>query len=269
MATRARGLKGFVERVGAGAIGGVEQVGGLAQTLFEVLRRGFLPPYRPQLFFEHMEFIGNGSTLLVCLTGLFTGMVFAKQTVYAFGLFRAQSLVGPTVALTLTRELAPVLTALMVTMRAGSAICTELGTMRVTEQIDALSTIAVNPSHYLIAPRVIAAVVMVPALALLFDLVGMLGCYVIVVYVENLSPGTLLTRVQSWVDPADIYESLIKGAVFGLVVILIACFKGFNARGGSKGVGRATTEAMVMSAVAIFFLDYVLDLLLVGTNQRV
>jgi phospholipid/cholesterol/gamma-HCH transport system permease protein len=268
VATRTPGIRGFVEGVGEGAIRFVEQVGGLAETAVEVVRRGFLPPYRPQLFFEHMEFIGNGSTVLVCLTGIFTGMVFAKQTVYAFSLFRAQSLVGPTVALTLARELAPVLTALMVTMRAGSAICTELGTMRVTEQIDALSTIAVNPSHYLIAPRVIAATIMVPALSILFDAVGMLGCYLIVVYVERLSPGTLLTRVQSWVDPEDLYETVIKGAVFGLVVILIACFKGFNARGGSKGVGRATTEAMVMSAVAIFFLDYVLDLVLVGSSQR-
>lgn len=257
-----------MEGVGNGLISFIESLGGLAQTGFEVARRGFLPPYRPHLFFEHMEFIGNGSTLLVCLTGLFTGMVFAKQSVYAFSLFRAQSLVGPTVALTLSRELAPVFTALMVTMRAGSAICTELGTMRVTEQIDALSTIAVNPSHYLIAPRVIGATVMVPALTLLFNALGMVGCYLIVVYVENLSPGTLLTRVQSWVDPEDIFESVVKGAVFGLVVILIACYKGFNARGGSKGVGRATTEAMVMSAVAIFLLDYVLDLVMVGSARR-
>src|SRR5437660_638054 len=198
MATREPSLRGFVEGVGQGAIRFVEDVGGLAESGFEVFRRGLLPPYRPQLFFEHMEFIGNGSTLLVCLTGLFTGMVFAKQTVYAFGLFRAQSLVGPTVALTLARELAPVLTALMVTMRAGSAICTELGTMRVTEQIDALSTMAVNPSHYLIAPRVIAGTIMVPALTLLFNGVGMIGCYLIVIYVERLSPGTLLSRVQSW-----------------------------------------------------------------------
>jgi phospholipid/cholesterol/gamma-HCH transport system permease protein len=205
--------------------------------------------------------------MLVCLTGLFTGMVFAKQSVYAFGLFRAQSLVGPTVALTLSRELAPVFTALMVTMRAGSAICTELGTMRVTEQIDALSSIAVNPQHYLVAPRVISATIMVPALTLLFNALGMVGCYLVIVYVEHLSAGTMLARVQSWLDPGDLMESVIKGAVFGTTVILIACHKGFNASGGSKGVGRATTEAMVLSAVAIFLLDYVLDLILVGSSR--
>jgi phospholipid/cholesterol/gamma-HCH transport system permease protein len=212
-----------------------------------------------------MDFIGVGSILLVSLTGLFTGMVFAKQTLHAFSLFNAQSLVGPTVALTLARELAPVFTALMVTMRAGSAICTELGTMRVTEQIDALSTLAVNPLGYLIAPRVLASLVMVPALAVLFDGMGMVGSYVVIVYVEHLSAGTFLTRVQSWVDPPDLYETLIKGAVFGTLVILIACYKGFNAHGGAKGVGRATTEAMVMSAMAIFIADYVLDLFIVTT----
>jgi phospholipid/cholesterol/gamma-HCH transport system permease protein len=268
VAARTSGFKGLIESLGAGFIGAVETVGGLGQLAFDVVRRGFLPPYRVALFFDHMEFIGVGSTLLVCLTGLFTGMVFAKQSVYAFGLFRAQSLVGPTVALTLTRELGPVFTALMVTMRAGSAICTEIGTMRVSEQIDALATIAVNPKQYLIAPRVIASTFMVPALTMLFNTVGMFGGYIIVVYVERLSAGTFLSRVQSWVDPEDLYESLVKGAVFGTIVILIACFKGFNATGGSKGVGRATTEAMVMSAVAIFFCDYLLDLVMVSSGHK-
>ena len=267
MAARATGVRGFVESLGQGVLNAVETVGGLAQLMFEVLRRGLLPPYRAALFFDHLDFIGVGSTLLVCLTGLFTGMVFAKQTSYAFGLFRAQSLVGPIVALTLFRELGPVFTALMVTMRAGSAICTEIGTMRVTEQIDALATIAVNPKQYLIAPRVLAAVFMAPALTMLFSSVGMVGAYIVVVYVERLSPGTFLTRVSSWVDPPDITESLVKGGVFGVLVILIACYKGFNATGGSKGVGRATTEAMVLSAITIFLTDYLLDLVMIGSAK--
>ncbi len=268
MSKRTEGLKGVVESVGAGVIDGVEELGSMFELFIEVVRRGFLPPYRPALWAEHMDFIGVGSTLLVCMTGLFTGMVFAKQSVYAFGLFRAQSLVGPVVALTLCRELGPVLTALMVTMRAGSAICTEIGTMRVTEQIDALATIAVNPKHYLVSPRVISAAVMVPALTVLFDAMGMVGSYVVVVYIEKFSAGTFLSRVQSWVDPEDLYESLIKGVVFGVIVILIACYKGFTAGGGSKGVGRATTEAMVMSAVAVFLSDYLLDLVLVGSSKQ-
>jgi phospholipid/cholesterol/gamma-HCH transport system permease protein len=256
------GIKGAIEGLGRGTVNVIETMGGLGLMGLDIVRKGFLPPYRPLRWFEQMDFIGVGSVLLVCLTGMFTGMVFAKQSLYAFGLFRAQSLVGPTVALTLTRELGPVFTALMVTMRAGSAICTEIGTMRVTEQVDALSTIAVDPLHYLVSPRVISAFLMVPLLCLLFDFVGMGGAYIVVVKLEDLSPGTFLTRVQGLLNPKDLFESIVKGAVFGTSVILIACFKGFNAKGGSKGVGQATTEAMVMSAIAIFLLDYLLDVIM-------
>jgi phospholipid/cholesterol/gamma-HCH transport system permease protein len=166
------------------------------------------------------------------------------------------------VSLTITRELAPVFSALMVTMRAGSAMCTELGTMRVTEQVDALETMAVNPIQYLLVPRVLAGLIMVPMLVMIFDLVGMAGGYFVAVFVKGLSAGTFITRTQQWLDAEDIAEGLIKGAVFGLFVALVACFKGYNASGGAKGVGKATTEAMVASALGIFILDYFVGVLL-------
>jgi phospholipid/cholesterol/gamma-HCH transport system permease protein len=183
-------------------------------------------------------------------------MVFAHQSWRAFDMFNAQSLVGPTVSLTITRELAPVFSALMVTMRAGSAMCTELGTMRVTEQVDALETMAVNPIQYLLVPRVLAGLLMVPVLVMLFDLAGLSGGYFVAVTVKGLSAGTFRSRTQQWLDPEDIVEGLIKAAVFGLFVTLVACHKGYNASGGAKGVGKATTEAMVTSALGIFILDY-------------
>src|SRR5207249_3678005 len=144
-----------------------------------------------------------------------------------------QSLVGPTVGLAITRELAPVFSALMVTMRAGSAMCTELGTMRVTEQVDALETMAVNPVQYLLTPRVLAGLLMVPMLVMLFDTAGLSGAYLVAVAVKGLSAGTFIARTQQWLDPPDFFEGLLKGAIFGLTLTVIACFKGYHASGGA------------------------------------
>lgn len=252
----------FVEGVGNGLIRTVSEIGGMSQTIASVAKWAFRPPYRMQNFFGQLDFVGVGSIFIVTLTGMFTGMVFAHQTSRAFEMFDAESLVGPTVALTITRELGPVFTALMVTMRAGSAMCTELGTMRVTEQVDALETMAVNPVHYLLVPRVLSGLIMVPALVMLFNTAGMFGAYTVSVFVKGISAGTFLARTQQWLDPEDIAEGLIKGAVFGLAVTAIACFKGFHASGGAKGVGAATTQAMVQSALAIFILDYFVGVLL-------
>jgi len=251
-----------IEGIGTGLYRFVETIGGLAELLFQIIKCSVRPPYRLQNLFAQLDFVGVGSIFIVALTGVFSGMVFAHQSWRAFDLFNAESLVGPTVSLTITRELAPVFTALMVTMRAGSAMCTELGTMRVTEQVDALETMAVNPIQYLLVPRVLAGLIMVPLLVLIFDLFGLAGGYFVAVSVKGLSAGTFLTRTQLWLDPEDISEGLIKGAVFGLFIALVACFKGYHASGGSKGVGQATTEAMVTSALGIFILDYFVGVLL-------
>ena len=251
-----------IEDMGRGLIGGVEELGRLVTLGADVARWSVRRPFRLANLFFQLDFVGVGSVFIVMLTGLFTGMVFANQSARAFAMFDAQSLVGPTVALVLTRELAPVFSALMVTMRAGSAMCTELGTMRVTEQVDALETMAVNPVQYLLVPRVLAGLLMVPMLTLLFDTVGILGAYVVAVFGQGVSAGTFISRTQSWLDPPDVFEGLIKGAIFGLAVALICCFKGYNATGGAKGVGAATTQAMVSSALSIFILDFIVGVLL-------
>ncbi|HYX91905.1 MAG TPA: ABC transporter permease [Myxococcaceae bacterium] len=251
-----------VENIGRAVLGTVAELGGVSVLAWQIARWAARPPFRLANLFSQLDFVGVGSTFIVTLTGTFTGMVFAQQSSRAFEIFGAESLVGPTVGLTVTRELAPVFTALMVTMRAGSAMCTELGTMRVTEQVDALETMAVNPIQYLLVPRVLAGLLMVPMLTLLFDLAGLAGGFFISVEVKGISAGTWMARTQQWLDSEDVWEGVIKAAVFGFTMALIACYKGFNASGGAKGVGKATTEAMVTAALSIFILDYFVGVLL-------
>ncbi len=251
-----------VTQVGFGAIRLIEDIGGIATLGFQTLAWTFRPPFRLGLLFEQLDFIGVGSIFVVGITGLFTGMVFAVQTYHAFSMFDATGLVGATVALALARELAPVFAGLMVTARVGSTMATELGSMRVTEQVDALYTMAVSPLQYLVVPRVVACVLMMPVLTMLFDVVGILGAYGVSVFGKGISAAVFLGRIKTWVDPEDIIGGLIKAAVFGLLISLIACYKGFNARGGAKGVGRATNEAVVMASVTVFIVDYFLSVLL-------
>jgi len=217
----------------------------------------FRRPYRIGLLFTQLEFMAWGSMFVVGLTGLFTGMVLALQTVYAFGLFNAQSLVGATVELGLARELAPIFTCIVIVARVGSAVSTELGSMRVTEQIDALETMAVDPLNYLVAPRIVAAAIAAPILTMLFNAIALFGAYVIAVWAKDLSPGTFLNRLQYLVEVKDLTNGLGKAAVIGFVVTTIACFRGYKAEGGARGVGIATTQAVVGGLVAIFDIDYI------------
>jgi phospholipid/cholesterol/gamma-HCH transport system permease protein len=198
-----------------------------------------------------------GSLFVVGLTGLFTGMVLALQTVYAFGLFNAQSLVGATVEISLARELAPIFTCIVLVARVGSAAATELGTMRVTEQIDALETMAVDPLNYLVVPRIVAAGIAAPILTMLFNAIALIGAYGIAVWVKDLSPGTFLNRIQTLVTAHDLTSGLGKASVIGFVVTSIACYRGYRAEGGARGVGIATTQAVVGGLVAIFAIDYI------------
>jgi phospholipid/cholesterol/gamma-HCH transport system permease protein len=251
-----------IENIGEMTISAIESIGRASQFFFETLFWLFRPPYRVKLLFNAMDFVGVGSIFIVVLTGFFTGAVFALQGATAFRLFNAESLVGSTVALSLARELAPVLTGLMVSGRAGSGIATEIGTMRVTEQIDALYTMAVNPIQYLIVPRFIAGLVTVPLLTILFNLVGMVGCYSVGVGLLNIDEGVFYENVKWFVEPADIYNGLIKSCVFGGILTLVGCYKGFYATGGARGVGLATTQSVVVSSVLILVADYVLTALM-------
>ncbi len=255
-------MRHMIEALGQSVIDLIESVGRAALLLGETIVWCFRPPYRIRLLFQAMEFVGVGSLFIVLLTGLFTGAVFALQGAGAFRMFNAESLVGSTVALSLAKELSPVLTGLMVTGRAGSGIATELGTMRVTEQIDALQTMAVNPVQYLVVPRFIAGLVMVPALSVLFTLIGMCGAYFVGVVLMNIDPGVFISKTRWLVDPEDILNGLVKAVVFGGILTLVGCYKGFYASGGARGVGMATTQSVVVSSVAILVADYFLTALM-------
>ena len=208
-----------------------------------------------------MEFVGVGSLLIVLLTGIFTGAVFAIQTAVAFEIFNAKSLIGGSVALALVRELAPTLTALMVAGRVGSAMTTELCTMRVTEQIDALEVMAVDPVHYLVTPRIVATTLMMPLLTIGFNAIGLLGAWIVATTILGVDSAMFFSRIYAWIEPGDIGVSVVKGTCFGAAVGAIACYKGYFATGGSRGVGLATTSTVVASSIVVLILDYVVTAL--------
>ena len=251
-------VSGALDRLGRAVLENVEEMGKIILLFISVLAWMFRPPLKLRNIFKQMEFVGVKSIFVVVLTGTFTGMVMALQGYHGFRMFSAESLVGGTVALGMTRELGPVLTSLMVTARAGSAMAAELGTMRVTEQIDALYVMAANPVKHLIVPRVIAGVLMVPMLTVVSDFVGILGGYFVGVHILGINSGIFIKNITRLVDLNDIYNGLDKAACFGLILSLIGCYKGFNTRGGAEGVGRATTEAVVLASITILISDYFL-----------
>lgn len=246
------------ESLGTSVLEVFTEIGNTALLFFQTVAWAVRPPLRFGLTLQQAEFIGVGSLFIVLLTGLFTGLVFALQSSFAFAKFSAESLVGATVVISLCRELAPVLTGLMVTGRAGSAIATELGTMRVTEQIDALSTMAVSPVQYLVVPRVIAMTLVMPLLTMLFNAVGFVGAFIVGVFQAGINEGTFMGRIHQVVDFTDLAGGLMKSAVFGFAIALIACNKGMRASGGSRGVGVAATQTVVSGSVTILVLDYIL-----------
>ena len=215
------------------------------------------PPYRIRNYVEQMEYIGVGSLPVVLLVGAFTGMVTALQSVTAFRQFRGlDEIVGGTTAVALSTELAPVLTALMLAGRVGAGIAAELGTMRITEQIDALESMAVNPVQFLVLPRIVAGILMAPILVMLFFLVGMGGAYLIAVVNLGVEYGAFFDNLKRLFYPVHMAHGLIKGAMFGFAVVLIGCYQGFNAKGGGRGVGIGTNRAVVFGSVVILVFDY-------------
>ena len=237
---------------------GIEAVGAVVLFALTAVWRARRRPVRWGVYLQQMEFVGVGSLGIVLLTGTFTGAVFAIQTSVAFSIFKAKSLIGGSVALALILELAPTMGALMVAGRVGSAMTTELGTMRVTEQIDALETMAVDPLHYLIAPRVIACTLMMPLLTIAFNSVGLAGAYVVARGLLGVDHAGFFSRIFEWIDPADIACSVVKGTAFGAIIGAVAAYKGFWATGGSRGVGLATTSTVVTASVSVLIVDYLI-----------
>ncbi len=255
-------MRNLLNAIGLGVMRVVTEMGRMMLLFLESISWIFRPPYRIFLIVKQMEFVGVKSTLVVIITGLFTGGVLALQTYYGFKMFSAESLVGATVGLSMTRELGPVLTSLMVTGRAGSAMAAEIGTMRVTEQIDALSVLAVNPVEYLFVPRVVAGVIMLPILTAISDFLGILGGYFVGVVLLGISSGAYINKLIQYVDLSDLYNGLIKAACFGLILSFVGCYKGYTTYGGAEGVGRATTQAVVMASAMILIADYFLTALM-------
>jgi phospholipid/cholesterol/gamma-HCH transport system permease protein len=218
----------------------------------------FRPPFRRRLFFEQMEFVGVGSLPIIMLVGFFTGAVTALQAILALSLFEQQRYVGFGVGISLARELAPVFTALMITARAGSGMATELASMRITEQVDALTTFAVNPVQFLVTPRLVASCLMLPVMNMVFNIVGLIGVYVVAIWSYQIDLGQVLALFRQGVDPIDYIEGLIKAFFFGLTMATCACYQGLNVRGGAKEVGLATTRAVVSTSVTVLVLDYFL-----------
>jgi phospholipid/cholesterol/gamma-HCH transport system permease protein len=216
----------------------------------------FLPPLKWRRMIARIHFIGAKSLVVILLTGAFTGMVLGLQVFYTLTKFGSEAFLGPAVALSLIRELGPVLCALMVTGRAGSALTAEIGIMRITEQIDALHAMALNPMRYLIVPTILAGLIAFPLLTAIFDIVGIYGGYLVGVKLLGIGEGTYFGEMETYVDLSDITQGIVKSLSFGLLVTWVCCYKGFYTGYGAEGVSRATTEAVVLSSVLILVWDY-------------
>jgi len=236
------------------------QSGSYPMLLLQVLRRLYRPPWFFSHIFIQCEKVGVQSLPVVLLTALFTGMVLALQSWVGFHRFGAESMISTVVSLSMLRELGPVLVGLMVAGRIGASFAAELGTMRVSEQIDALWTLSTDPIRYLVMPRIIAATLMMPLLVILADAIGIFGGYVVSVLILDQNPQVYIERSTQFLELQDLYSGLFKALVFGLIIGLVSCTEGFYCKGGAQGVGQATTRAVVLSAMSILIVDYFLTI---------
>ncbi len=251
-----------IERLGAYVIDGLTALGDFVIFLATALLYALRPPYKVRLLIRQLRGIGADSFFLVGLIGLFTGMVLGLQGYNTLSRFGSEGALGTVVALVLVRELGPVLAALMVAARAGSAMAAELGSMQATEQIDALSVMAINPVQYLVSPRVLAGIISLPLLTSLFDVIGIWGGWVVGVGLMGAPNGPFFNGIAQNMSGHDIATGLYKALVFGLVVMWVCCYKGYHAERMATGVSRATTQAVVLSSVLILVSDYFLTSIL-------
>lgn len=255
---------GIVQHVGTITLDFFASLGRLALFTYQALHAILRPPYYFSQLGRQLYTVGYLSLPVVGLTAIFTGMVLALQSYTGFSRFSAESAIATVVILSVTRELGPVLGGLMVAGRVGAAMAAELGTMRVTEQIDALTTLNTNPFQYLIAPRVLAATITLPLLVLCADAIGVLGGYIVSIHKLGFNSALYLEQTFKYLEKDDVMSGLTKAAVFGFVIGLFGCFQGYYSKGGAQGVGYATTNAVVSSSIAILILNYVLTALLFG-----
>ena len=242
--------------IGTGVLSFLEESGRVVILFFKTLSFTFRPPLDLRSLLKQIEQVGVNSIPVVLITGAFTGMVLALQSYTGFKRFNAEAFVGTVVALSMTRELGPVLSGLMVSGRVGSAMAAELGTMQVTEQIDALYTLAINPIKYLIVPRFLASLIVMPVLTAFADVIGILGGYLISVILLGTNPTVYMRKTYDYLDLEDIYIGLFKACIFGMIIATIGCYQGINTRGGAEGVGKGTTNAVVISSLLVLVANY-------------
>jgi len=251
-------VQNFCQMIGQIITHGLGMIGKLSLFVFDVARHAVTPPWYGTKILTQFMSIGFFSLAVVGMTTLFSGMVIALQSYTGFARFNAESAVANVVVLTITRELAPVLAGLMLAARVGASIAAEIGTMRVTEQIDALRTLNVNPMKYLVVPRVLSGLLMLPILVFIADIIGVMGGWIVGVYVLDFSSASYIQQTIDFVQFTDVLSGLIKAAVFGLIVTIMGCYHGYNSGRGAQGVGLATTNAVVSSAILILIFNYLL-----------
>jgi phospholipid/cholesterol/gamma-HCH transport system permease protein len=248
----------FLASIGRAFLGFLAVAGRIVLFSLETFWQALRPPYYWRLVLRQMIDVGYYSLPVVGLTAVFTGMVLALQTYTGFSRFAAESAIPNVVVLSMTRELGPVIAGLMVAGRIGAAIAAEIGTMRVTDQIDALTTLSTNPFKYLVAPRILAGLITLPLLVVVADVIGVFGGFLVSTYKLDFGPVSYLARTAEFMQTGDVVAGLVKAAVFGFLVTLMGCFNGYYSRGGAQGVGAATTYAVVSGSILILVFDYII-----------
>ncbi|MEI8320585.1 MAG: ABC transporter permease [Alphaproteobacteria bacterium] len=249
-------------RIGTLTLDFMKYLGNISLFAANILYCCFRPPFYFKQFFKELYKIGFLSLPVVGLTAVFTGMVLALQSYTGFSRFSAENSIATVVVLSITRELGPVLASLMVAGRVGAAMAAEIGTMRVTEQIDALITLSTNPMKYLVVPKVLASIISLPLLVICADAIGVLGGYLISVHKLKFNGALYLEQTFKYLEAHDVNSGLVKAAVFGFIISLFGCYQGYKSKGGAQGVGFATTNAVVLASITILISDYILTALL-------
>ena len=251
-------IENFFRKLGKPLVRFVSGLGELSLFIAKSVYNSVTPPFYLKLLGKQMIDIGFYSLPVVALTTIFAGMVIALQTYSGFSSYGAESAVASVVLISVTRELAPVFSGLMVAGRIGAAMAAEIGTMRVTEQIDALVTLSTNPFKYLVAPRVLAGIMVLPLLVLIGDVIGIFGGFIIAVYKLGFNPANYINSTINGLESLDIVTGVVKACVFGFIIAIMGCYTGYKSRGGAQGVGEATTNAVVSASILILIFNYII-----------
>lgn len=248
----------FLRHIGESTLALFSAVGRLSLFAASGIFHIFKPPFRWKIVLHQMIEVGFYSLPVVGLTAIFTGMVLALQSYTGFARFSAESAIPQVVVVSITRELGPVLAGLMVAGRVGAAMAAEIGTMRVTEQLDALKTLSTNPMSFLVAPRLLAGIITLPLLVAIADIIGVMGGYLVSIYKLGFNPSTYLFNTMQFLEVQDVVSGLVKASAFGFIVTLLGCYHGYHSKGGAQGVGQATTNAVVTASILILCSNYLI-----------